>query len=78
MSENSFIGNIIIAFLSTFVVILIAGIGYYITSNKISIVDRDNRHKMQDLVDELNTTGQRKYDLDVQQNIILKENAQSI
>ena len=70
--------GVVLASISTIIIILIVVIGYFYTNRKINQMETDVTTNMQKLVSQVNQTGFNKYELDVQQNSLLKANTKTI
>ena len=65
---------VVFATISTLLVIAIILVGYFYYNKKILYVEHEYDEKLSKLVQQVNTTGVNKYELDVEQNSILQEN----
>ena len=68
----------LMALISTLVVIIIIILGYFYNNRKFNQLETDINANIQGLVSQVNQTGFNKYELDVQQNSLLKSNAQTL
>ena len=70
--------GVVLATISTLVLIIIIVTGYFYNTRKFKEIEFELKTDMQNLVSQVNQTGFNKYELDVQQNGILKTNSKNL
>ena len=70
--------SIVIATISTIAVLIIVLLGYFYNDRKFKQIQNEINDNVKSVVSQVNQTGFNKYELDVQQNSLLKANTKSI